>query len=229
MTAPGVGPSVRALQYWERRQEVVANNLANASTPGFKGARVFSRLLEDGGPTAEVRDDLRGGPLAETGRPLDLALEGDGFLVVEGEEGERYVRGGSLSLDPTGQLVTPDGWKVLGEGGGIVLPPGQVSVALDGTVRVDGAEVGRLRVERPSSPPVREGEGRWAPSGQGEAVPREEVRLRQGQLEESNVDPVAALVEMIEIQRAYGAIQRSLQAHDSVMQTIVGDVGRVGG
>lgn len=229
MKAGGPDPTVRALRYWERRQEVVANNLANVSTPGFKGARVFARLLEDGGPAPHVRDDLRSGPVSLTGRPLDVALDGDGFLVVGGEAGERYVRGGSLAVDGAGQLVTSEGWRVLGEGGSLVLPPGEVSIAVDGAITVDGSEVGRLRVERPGSPPLREGANRWVPQGEGTSLSREEVRLRQGHLEESNVDPVSALVEMIEIQRAYGAVQRTLQTRDGVRQTIATELGRVSG
>jgi flagellar basal body rod protein FlgG len=225
----GIDPSVRALKYWERRQEVMANNLANVSTPGFKGERVFARLMEDGGPAAVARDDLRGGSVSETGRPLDIAMEGDGFLVVKTDQGERYLRGGSFTLDPTGQIVTEDGYTVLGEGGPIILPPGEVRVERDGNILVDGATMGRLRVERPGASPVREGANRWVPDGEGETVERAEVKIRQGHLENSNVDPVSALVEMIEIQRAYSAIQRSVQTADGVMQTITTEIGRVGG
>lgn len=229
MNTGGIGPSVRALQYWERRQEVMSNNLANASTPGFKGERVFARLMADGGPRAEARDDFTPGSLAETGRDLDVAMQTDGFLVVRTDQGERYQRGGSFRLDDAGTLVTQAGWPVLGDGGPIVVPPGQVLVGTDGTIQVDGAAVGRLRVERPTAAPLRGENGLWVPRARGEDVPADQVRVRQGYLEESNVDPVSALVEMIEIQRAYGAIQRSVQASDAVMQTITTDIGRVSG
>ena len=230
MSAGGVGPAAQALRYWERRQEVVSNNLANVSTPGFKGQRVFARLLADGGgPVARIGDDFRTGAVSGTGRSLDLALESDGFLVVKTDAGERYVRGGSLHLDEGGTLVTEEGHEVMSDGGSMVLPPGEVVVHPDGMVLVDGAQVGRLRVERPSKPPVREGERMWAPQAPGEEVPREQVKIEQGHLEESNVDPVSALVEMIEIQRAYGAVQRSIQENDAALHTITTDIGRVGG
>ena len=229
MKAGGIDPSARALKYWQRRQEVMSNNLANASTPGFKGERVFARLLADGGPVAMAKDDLSGGTVTETGRPLDVALKGDGFLVVETDQGERYTRGGSFTLDPTGQIVTPEGWTVLGEGGPIVVPPGEVRVEPNGSILVDGSRVGRLRVERPGAPPSREGANRWIPEGEGKAVAEEEIHVVQGHLENSNVDPVSALVEMIEIQRAYSAIQRSIQTADGVMETITRDIGRVSG
>jgi flagellar basal body rod protein FlgG len=230
MSGPGrIGPGAQALKYWERRQEVVSNNLANVSTPGFKGQRVFARLLTQGAaPVAQIGDDFRSGSVSKTGRKLDLALESDGFLVVRTGQGERYVRGGSLHLDEAGTLVTEEGHEVMSDGGPMVLPPGEVVVHADGMVLVDGTQVGRLRVERPAKTPVREGERMWVPQGGGEEVPREEVRIEQGHLEESNIDPVSALVEMIEIQRAYGAVQRSIQENDAAMHTITTDIGRVG-
>ncbi|HSW31132.1 MAG TPA: flagellar hook-basal body protein [Longimicrobiales bacterium] len=228
MSAEGIGASVRALRYWERRQEVVANNLANVSTPGFKGERVFARLL-DGGPEAASATDPTRGALSRTGRPLDLALEGDGFLVVRTDLGERYLRGGSFTVDAGGTVVTSEGHPLLGENGPLTLPPGEIVVERDGTLLVDGAVIGRLRVEEASAPPLREGANLWEPQGAGLAVAPGDVRMRSGHLEESNVDPVRALVEMIEVQRAYGAVHRSVLAADDVMQTITSEIGRVGG
>lgn len=229
MSPEGIGPSVRALRYWERRQEVVANNLANASTAGFKGERVFARLMAGGGPQALSATDPTAGPVTETGRPLDIALDGDGFLVVSTGAGERYVRGGSFSVDGRGIVVTSEGHPVLGETGPLTLPPGPVVVSPSGRILVEGSEVGRLRVERAGAAPLREGANLWIPQGAGTRMPPDEVRMRPGYLEESNVDPVRALVEMIEIQRAYGAVHRSVLAADDVLQTITSEIGRVNG
>jgi len=229
MSPEGIGPSIRALRYWERRQEAVANNLANASTAGFRGERVFARLLAEGGPEALSATDTTAGPVTATGRSLDIAMEGDGFLVVRTPGGERYVRGGSLAVDGRGALVSAEGHPVLGEDGPLVLPPGQVVVSPSGQLLVDGAEVGRLRVERAGAAPLREGANLWVPQAAGTSVPEGEARVRAGHLQESNVDPVGALVEMIGIQRAYGAVHRSVLAADDVMQTITSDLGRVGG
>lgn len=229
MTPEGIGPAVRALRYWERRQEVMANNLANVSTPGFKAERVFAQLLEDGGPLAQTADDLSAGTMSETGRPLDVAMESDGFLVVRTPNGERYMRGGSLRLDESGMLVTEQGHAVLGDNGPIVLPRGPVVVEKEGHIEVNGVRVGRFRVVRPTEVPVREGANLWVPQSDTGDVPEEEVRLRQGHLEESNVDPVSAMVEMIEIQRVYTALQRTIQTHDGVMHTITSEVGRIDG
>jgi flagellar basal body rod protein FlgG len=216
-----------ALRYWERRQEVMANNLANVSTSGFKAERVFARLLE-GGPGAQSADDFSGATALPTGNPLDLALEGAGFLVVQTEQGERYQRGGPLHLDEDGTLLTEAGLPVLGERGKIVLPPGAVRVLENGDIEVDGRRITRLRIEQPIEPPVREGANLWLPTG-SERAASPETRVRQGYLEESNVDPISALVEMIEIQRAYGAVHRSIDVADGVQQTITNEIGRVGG
>lgn len=233
MSGPVNGPlrvGARALRYWEARQANVSNNLANSTTPGFKAERVFARLLDDATVTAEGATDLTAGTLARTDRPLDVAVTGDGFLVVDTPEGHRWRRGGSLSLDTTGTLVDAAGHPVLGESGPIVLPPGAVEITDGGIVRVDGEDVDRLRLERTDDPTslARAGGNLWMTDAPGSPVPPEEVSVRQGHLEESNVDPVGAMVEMIEIQRAYQAVQRSMQTHDGVMETITTQIGRVG-
>jgi flagellar basal-body rod protein FlgG len=104
-----------------------------------------------------------------------------------------------------------------------------VSITDTGAVQVDGTALGQLRVERPGTPPLRDGTNRWIPQGDAEALTPGEFRVQQGHIEESNVDPVSALVEMIEIQRAYTAIQKSIQTTDGVMQTVTSDLGRVNG
>ncbi len=228
MRAGEVG--AQALRYWELRQAAAANNLANVSTPGFKAERVFARLLGEASVVADSETDFSPGALTPTGRTLDVALAGDGFFVVETSDGPRWTRGGSFQLDPTGTLVDAAGRPVLGENGALVVPPGEVQIGGDGTVSVDGAPVGRLRIQRPAggAVPRRAGGGDWIPTDEVADVPREEAQVRQGYLEDSNVDPVGALVEMIEIQRAYAAVQRSMVTADEVMQTITTQIGRVG-
>ncbi len=102
MKTPDTG--LRALRYWEARQAALANNLANVSTPGFKAERVFARLLDERTSLVEGVTDFSAGPLDTTGRPLDVALIGDGFFVVETPKGRRWTRGGALGLDETGAL-----------------------------------------------------------------------------------------------------------------------------
>src|SRR5688572_882847 len=144
------------------RQDQIANDLANVSTPGYKGDRTSQRSFADmllrnresgdtvgvtslGAQIAEIRTDMRQGGLRETEEPLDLALEGTGFLVVQTAEGQRYTRNGRLALDPQGNLVTMGGDRVLGADGQPVRPgAGVVKVAPDGTVSVGGREAGKL-------------------------------------------------------------------------------------
>lgn len=223
--------SARALRYWEERQAAMSNNLANVETAGFKAERVFAQLLADGELVAVGRTDHSEGSLTPTGRDLDVALSGDGFLVVETpEREERWIRGGALSLSPEGMLVDMGGRAVLGEGGPIVVPPGSIEITAAGEVRVDGAPLDRLRLERAADAGTleRRGANLWQPSELKTALGPDEIQVRQGQLEGSNVDPIGSLVEMIEIQRAYTAIQRSMQTEDAMMQSIATEIGRVG-
>ena len=220
--------AARALAVWERRQEIASHNIANTETPGYKRQRVFAELLDGVGPVASVRDDMTAGVVRDTGRPLDLAVTGDGFLVVEAEGGELLRRGGSLSLDATGVLVDAGGRPVLGEEGLVVLPPGQVEIDAAGRVRVDGAEVARLRMERAAPEALERVEaGLWR-AAVTEAVPGEERTLRQGGLEDSNFDPLRGMVEMMEIQRGHAAVQKTITTLDGVLDTAVNRIGRVG-
>lgn len=225
----GLRVAASALRYWEFRQQVLANNLANAETDGFKGQRVFARLLEGRAPEAEAATDARPGTLDPTGRALDVAIEGDGYFVVWTPAGERWTRGGSLRIDDTGRLVDMSGNPVLSERGPLVLPPGTVEIDRTGMVTVDGVEHGRLRLERSSVDLEleRQGAGLLVPADARMRVPADERRVRQGHLERSNVDPIASLVEMITIQRSHAAVERSIRVIDGVMSTISNDIGRI--
>ncbi len=219
-----------ALHYWERRQEVMSHNLANTSTDGFKAERVFSRLLDNATLEAGSQTDFQAGALARTDRPLDVGLVGDGFLVIQTERGLRYTRGGSLSLDTSGTLVDLSGNPVLGRRGPIVLPDGVVQIDQNGDVKVDGAVIDNLRLERApenSGKMMREGGLYFVPNGSGVRIREGEVAVHQGQLEQSNVNPIDALVEMLDVQRAYSALQRTAQTIDGVMQTVSRDLGRL--
>jgi flagellar basal body rod protein FlgG len=229
MSPQGIGP--KALRYWEAKQAAVANNLANASTPGFKGERVFARYLQDAQFQVDSGSDFGAGSVNPTGRPLDVALVGEGFLVVEGPAGPRWLRGGSLEVDPNGTLRDGQGHAVLGEQGRIVVPPGDIEITSIGEVLVDGELHGRMLIERPAPgiDPTREGSSLWVPSAGAQRVGEGDVKVRQGHIEGSNVDPIRAMVEMIEIQRAYTAVQKSMLTEDDVMGTITSEIGRVAG
>ncbi len=226
---PGeVSSTLRALRYWEQKQEVMAHNLANASTHGFKAERVFARLLEKAGPTAGAATDFGAGELVATERSLDVALEGEGFLVVRTPRGDRLTRSGSLRIDETGLLVDAGGHPVLGDQGEILLPDGgEIRIGHDGVVAMDGEPVATLRVVgvRDTASLTRE-EGLYFATGE-KLVTVEGTRVRQGFLEGSNVSPVESLVEMIEVQRAYASIQQAAKAMDGVAETLSNDLSRI--
>lgn len=229
MSVDPIRRAASALSYWERRQRAVSHDLANVSTPGYRGSRVFARLLENGRlDVARARDETPGS-LEATGRSLDVAIVGDGFFAVRTPDGVRYTRDGSLQIDSDRRLVDREGHPVLGEDGTIRVPPGAVEIDADGTVRVDGREAGRLRLEQVEDGARlhREGGSLLRPEARGEPVDPDEVRIRSGHLEASNVNPVEGMVRMIEVQRAYQSVLRSVQLMDGINETIAGRLGRV--
>lgn len=225
----GMKQAASAMRYLERRQEVVANNLANVDTHGFKGERVFARMLDGGmGPVADTTTDRRGGSLKETGSPLDIAIGGDGFLVVETPEGERLTRGGSFRLDEEGRVVDPHGNLLLTEGGPLTVQGGSVEIDSAGKILVDGRDVGTLRVEDvPAGSELLHEEGTlFVATEPTVAVEAGDRRIRQGHLEDSNVNSIDALVDMISIQRAYAAAQKSMVTLDEIRGTIANELGK---
>jgi flagellar basal-body rod protein FlgF len=217
-----------SLRYLERKQAVTANNLANVSTTGFKAERVFANLLENQGITPRAQTDMRAGSLTATGNPLDVALEGNAMFVVATPEGHRYTRGGSLQVDANGRLVDASGNAMMGDNGEIVLPPGRAEINNDGSVLVNGDAIDRLRIERMDATGLtHEAAGLFRSEGAGVAVPNGERLVRAGHLESSNVTTLDALVDMIEVQRAYSAMQSSIRSIDDVMRTASNEIGRV--
>lgn len=222
-----------------RSLEVVADNVANASTDGFRAELIYQQSLEgsppvapDGQPAGQpshVRGAAVGGvmgvsvgtavnhapgPLRESGSPLSVGLVGEGFLVVMTPRGERYTRAGSLTLNRDGQLVTPDGHLVVGVGGPVTVPPGEPVIAEDGTITVQGRSAGRLKVVRFHSPGgelIKDGGTLFAAVAGARPLEDNRTRLRQGVLEASNVDPIREMVTLIQLQREFEALQRGMR------------------
>ena len=208
-----------------RELDVIANNMANVNTNGFKArASRFAEYLDadargDAFPRPDrqvsfVIDagtglDLADGAVQETGNPLHIALRGDGFLAVETEGGERYTRNGALQLDAQGRLVTSDGFPVMGVDGPIVLQPEDidVSIAPDGLVETPDGPRGRLRLVRFEDPNALSNVGANLFSSAAEPLPADAtVRVAQGALERSNVQAVREMTRLMEVSRAYSRI-----------------------
>lgn len=239
------------------RMNALSNNIANANTVGYKQDRglvrgfheqLVSRLSPDSDPEsgdalgqlatgsgASVPTiDFAPGALASTGRGLDVALEGPGFLVVQTPDGERLTRAGSLMVDAEGRLTQPDGALVLGESGPIAVGgpdalPVEVYVASDGSVIADGQAVGRLRlVECPAESLRKVGASYFEVTDAAGVREATETSLLSGALEEANVDLTQTAVEMMGVMRTYGMVRELIRIQDEVLGQTVGEVGRVG-
>jgi flagellar basal-body rod protein FlgF len=247
------GPSIVGLsgQMALRQQlDVVANNVANASTTAFRGDRTLfqshiSRLDVPGREVAFVQDratyvDTRAGSIAATGNPLDVAIDGNAFLAVErpGNAGRGYTRDGRLRVSPDNTLVDAAGRPVLGEGGGRMLMPerfASVEIRADGTVlaTTDGRaeQVGRLGLFQAGEVrAIRKGGDGLLEIPQAELRPVEpgsrEARLVQGALESSSVQPIAEIANLTALQRAYDNVQRIVADDDSRVRKMIEALGR---
>ncbi len=210
----------------ERNLEVVANNVANANTVGFRADRVvFEQALAEAGndgpapdavrfvSVAEIVTDQRAGAMQQTGNSLDVAIEGDGWLAVRTGNGERYTRAGSLATNGDGELMTPDGHLVLAEPPeeGVEPPTIQIPsdaieirIATDGQIYADEAALGRLRVVQFETPPQKEGLTLYT----GQNPEASDAQVRQGYLESANVNAVTGMNELITVTRSFAAFQK---------------------
>jgi len=235
----------------QARQDVLANNVANAATPGFRRHipvslgfyDVFSGTLRSaawfrahstapggGLKPVETWSDPAQGPLQTTSSPLDIALAGPGFLAVETPNGTRWTRNGHLSVDVSGRLATPDGYPVLAAGGGYLdVRGGRVNIAEDGSVSVDGRPVGKLRIEEFDHPErlVREGASlarsdTVATGNRSRAASA--TRVVQGAIEASNVNLGTEMAGLMAGLRAYEANQKVVTAFDDTLGKLIDQV-----
>jgi flagellar basal-body rod protein FlgF len=209
-----------------QRQEVLAHNLANASTPGFRAEMAAFRsvpILGDGATTrafaleTTIGYDMQAGPVSPTGNPLDVAMSGNAWLALTALDGtEAYTRNGALQVNSEGLLVNSSGLPAVGDGGPITLPQGAtVEIAQDGTIsaRVGEARpqvVGRLKLVTPEAPLKRGDDGLFR-AADGELPADASARLRSGALEGSNVSPVETMVAMIAASRQFEQQMKLLQ------------------
>ena len=218
----------------EQRYAGITHNLANANTTGFKRVRTsFSQALQQAGAAgtgavaAGTQVDFTQGPLAGTGRPLDLAMTGKGFFVLETPNGPLYTRNGTFTTNAEGNLVDTQGRLVAGEAGPIVVPrsvsPSQVTVAPDGTVQAGGQTIGKLRVvdfaDRAALRP--EGASGFRAPANVQPQPAEKYAVTQGHLEGSNVNVTEELVGLITASRLYEANLKGVSATDERLRNLL--------
>ena len=213
-----------------QRQDVLANNLANASTVGFRAELQAFRAVPVNGSGASTRvfalestpgHDDSAGPIQTTGRPLDVAMRGNAWLAVQSLQGtEAYTRAGALEVSAGGQLVTAGGLTVVGDGGPIDIPPDtRVSIGADGTVSAvtaNGAAqpVGRLKLVTPETPLERGEDGLFRAAG-GDLPADPTAQVQDGALEGSNVSPVQTMISMIAAARQFETQMKLLQTAEA--------------
>ena len=231
--------------------DAIANNLANVNTTGYKrdvtvtkdfATFLIERTGKDGSGAApiggmgygdvvnEIATIYTNGQLQPTGNPLDLAVQGSGYFAVQTPNGVRYTRDGAFFRSGRGQLVTADGYQVLGTNNRpITLPDGTASISSDGRVTVAGQPTGQLQlVEFGNDRSVLRKEGSNLFSTTNEAQPRRATgTVQQGSLERSNVNVISEMVNMISGYRSYEMSGKMVQSQDSLLDKAVNEVGRV--
>lgn len=248
--------------------DMIANNIANAATPGFKADRMLYRSVQAAEMESGIPFNLPGqqpelepaaggqaldrslasihgrnvsvitntmanhaaGELRQTGRPLDLALDGDGFLVVQTGRGERYTRAGNLKLNAANQLVTPQGDLIVGEQGAITVPRGDLQIGSYGEVSVNGQVAGRLKIvsfDNPQNQLLKEGETLFV-APEAKSKPATATRVVQNALEMSNVNPMTEMAAMLQNSREFETLQRSItMLMNDLGRKVASEIGRI--
>jgi flagellar basal-body rod protein FlgF len=223
--------------------DVIANNIANVSTPGYrreeptfheyvahlrpsetqKGMQSLSFVEQ----TGTIRH-MAQGALESTSAPFDLAINGKGYFVVQTPGGERYTRNGHFTLDADGQIVNEDGYPLQGEGGAITIAAddGDIHVGTDGVVSGRNGQIAKLRVAgfNREAEMTKEGASLYATS-ETPTTPAD-FKISQGALESSNVQPVVEISHMIEIMRAYQATATMTQSHEDLLRQAIDKLGQ---
>ncbi len=230
----------------QRELDVIANNMANVSTTGFKSRN--SRFQEYLMPTARADSftppdrrisyvidqgttlNVDQGPVEQTGNPLDIAVKGTAFIAVQTPAGERYTRNGALTVNAQGQLVTSDGFAVAGEGGPIAVNPQEtgLSIGTDGTVSTNLGIRGRIKLVTFANPGnlVNEGANLFSSTAPGRPAGLD-GRLESGALERSNVSPVLEMTRLMDVNRSYALVTSMISRMDELRGSAISKLANV--
>lgn len=226
------GQSVRQLQVLD----TTVHNVANVDTPGFK-AIMLSYMHDSSSPTGRIvptmpREtvDFRQGDTHGTGNPLDMAVMGKGFFVLETPDGPAYTRDGRFTINGAGELVNLSGYPVMGDGGPVILNGDDITVETSGVIRVDGLETDRLRIAAFDNPAAltRADDGLYFDStGRAGIADAEDVMVLQRSLERSNVSAIQEMVRLIEAQRIFESYQKVMHTIQDIDKLSTGRIGRM--
>jgi flagellar basal-body rod protein FlgF len=233
----GLVESTETMLAHTQRLNQVTNNLANINTNGYKREDItFWEMLytandnrERVGKALKTVTNQTQGPVDATGNPLDFAINGDGFFKLQTPDGIRYSRAGSFSTNSQGQLVSPQGHLVLGEGGPIVINGADVSVSQDGIFHVDNQPIDKLTIASfaDSDSLEKEGTNLFRLTDTGQELEATSYQIQQGALEGSNVNTVTEMAHMLKLHRAYETQQKIIQTFDEMDSKAINSVGKL--
>ncbi|MBP7815637.1 MAG: flagellar basal-body rod protein FlgF [Phenylobacterium sp.] len=227
-----------------RELDIVANNIANADTTGFKVESLMvetaprAPAMTQGGPKpikfvldSGVARDFTPGSLRKTDAPFDLGVEGMGFFKIATPDGEQYTRDGHFRMDDTGRVTTQGGQAVLDEGGGeITVDPqkGRVTIATDGTISQGAERIGKVAVVRFDTLSVLEktGDNLYRNTSNAQPQPAPDARVHQGMLESSNVKTVLEITRMMEVTRAYESMAKMMDSNADLSRRSIERMGK---
>ncbi len=228
--------SMGAARQQDRITHMISNNLSNVQTPGFKkDIPVFNTFLSqagerlNGGPIETSMTVFQQGIVHPTGNSLDLAIEGQGFFKVKTEYGVRYTRGGNFTLDKEQRLVNTNGNPVLGRNGEITIRGKNVVIDTEGSVKVDGNVTGQIALVTFADLQQlsKEGHMLYAADGEMGEITAGSSQIIQGSLEQSNVNPVEEMINLLDSYRSFESCLRLIQSNDSLDSKAVNELGRL--